>query len=1009
MSKFNPLDHPICFSRPLRLARTAELAHVPFAMFLVDILTPGALVQLGVSEGTLFCAYAQAVRQLRLSTRCFAVGSWANGDSEPGDPLSLANLKAHHDPLYGNFSQLLQVMPGEAHTNFENGAVDLLHISGRSSSGAPEDWIKNWLPRMSDRGVIVLDSIHLHESESHLWKVWQDLKAQRPHFEFAHHGGLGVLSIGANPPDRLEVLLKANDKEKSLIREFFEQSGELLLARLTNDPEVETLHRKVRDFFLRLEAKTGELEEKDWTIESLQEEIEVADRTREENRKELDELYTQIADLSVKETKLNDILNSRAWRWVSRYGTLKMRLVSPRKSQFQRPLKEKSRVWRAPEIPPQIPVYDAWLEVNKWNEKRKRLLVGKLSHLAETPLLTIVMPLDGSSSEFLNNTLEGVAGQVYQNWELLIVAGPGIDPGFESTLANWKDRERRIRVVSGEEVKSAVSMPADDGPGPRLGGYLIFISPGDEISPAALAEVALYLETKSDVEILFSDEDKIDAKGHRSDPTFKSEWLSNSTLADRDPGNLIVMRKDLFLETWGTKAEIKTDLVSQAIARATRLAHIPKMLYHRRELHESTEEITTDLNYDGQPAHVGPLISARTSAPQTLPPIRTLMCAFNLNLEGAPHSQFEMTVKLKQKGIVEPLVYSPVDGPLRHEYEREGIEVKVRTHPLTGVAGPSQYETRIDAFARSIKNWQAELVYGNTLQTFYAIEAAHRLNLPSVWNPRESEPWETYFDFLPPGISDRGLRCFAYPYQVVFVSNATAQAYQRLNSHHNFMVIHNGLNRERFDAALRKVPRPAARRQLKVPDQEILFLLVGTICERKGQIDLARAVSKLPEHIALRCKFMIVGDRESSYSEEIKKAVRRLPFPRRFRFDIIPETSDVGLFYTAADCFVCTSRVESFPRVILEALAAGLPIITTPVFGIAEQVKQDISAVFYEPGDVEGLAGAIVSMVENAELRQRLASNTGPALDSLIDFETMVDAYGQIFREAWVSGSSRVG
>ena len=58
---------------------------------------------------------------------------------------------------------------------------------------------------------------------------------------------------------------------------------------------------------------------------------------------------------------------------------------------------------------------------------------------------------------------------------------------------------------------------------------------------------------------------------------------------------------------------------------------------------------------------------------------------------------------------------------------------------------------------------------------------------------------------------------------------------------------------------------------------------------------------------------------------------------------ILPETAEPGRFYQAADVFVCTSRVESFPRVTLEAMAHGLPIVTTPVFGIREQVRPGTS------------------------------------------------------------------
>ncbi len=71
---------------------------------------------------------------------------------------------------------------------------------------------------------------------------------------------------------------------------------------------------------------------------------------------------------------------------------------------------------------------------------------------------------------------------------------------------------------------------------------------------------------------------------------------------------------------------------------------------------------------------------------------------------------------------------------------------------------------------------------------------------------------------------------------------------------------------------------------------------------------------------------------------------------------VVPETGETSAYWQAADVFCCTSRVESYPLVILEAMAAGLPIITTPVFGIAEQVRPRVNALIYQPGDIPGLA-----------------------------------------------------
>jgi glycosyltransferase involved in cell wall biosynthesis len=213
-------------------------------------------------------------------------------------------------------------------------------------------------------------------------------------------------------------------------------------------------------------------------------------------------------------------------------------------------------------------------------------------------------------------------------------------------------------------------------------------------------------------------------------------------------------------------------------------------------------------------------------------------------------------------------------------------------------------------------------------------------------------------------------------------------------------VIHNGLDRRRLLAAARSIDREGARQSLGVGPDDIVLLLLGTVCDRKGQHDLARALALLPQAAATRVRTFFVGDRAGAYSRTLHDLVSKLPDERRARTTVVAESGEVARYFFAADVFVCTSRVESYPRVILEAMAHGLPIITTPVFGVREQVRENVNGVFYPPGDVKALSAAIAHFVADDALRRRLAANALPVLDSLTDFDAMVTQYGRIFIEA---------
>lgn len=225
MGKFNPLDHPISFTQPLRIAPSTWAGHIPFAFFIVDTLHPQVIVELGAQYGVSYCAFCQAVDALKLDTRCFAVDTW-QGDAQAGYYAEdvLADLKRHHDPLYARFSRFIQSTFDHALDKFEDGTIDLLHIDGYHTYEAVKNDFDHWLPKMSKQGVILFHDVAVHREEFGVWKFWDEVRAKYPHFDFSHGYGLGILAVGDKVPAALNSLLQ-NAEDLSLVREFFLQMG----------------------------------------------------------------------------------------------------------------------------------------------------------------------------------------------------------------------------------------------------------------------------------------------------------------------------------------------------------------------------------------------------------------------------------------------------------------------------------------------------------------------------------------------------------------------------------------------------------------------------------------------------------------------------------------------------------------------------------------------------------------------------------------------------------------
>jgi O-antigen biosynthesis protein len=237
---FNPLDHPACLETPKWLEITAWAGHLPFAMFLISAIRPRVFVELGVDRGVSYCTFCQTVKATYAGTKCFGVDTW-RGDEHAGARSDdvLSKLREHHDPLYSDFSQLVQSTFDDALQKFEDGSVDLLHIDGFHTYEAVSHDFETWLPKMSDLGIVLFHDTTERGRDFGVWKFWGELSKGRPNFEFHHSHGLGVLAVGETFPKELGFLFDANDEETKLIRKLFEALGERFDAAVRHRMQAE--------------------------------------------------------------------------------------------------------------------------------------------------------------------------------------------------------------------------------------------------------------------------------------------------------------------------------------------------------------------------------------------------------------------------------------------------------------------------------------------------------------------------------------------------------------------------------------------------------------------------------------------------------------------------------------------------------------------------------------------------------------------------------------------------
>ena len=565
---FQPLDHPLVFDQPRRLTDVASWhEHIPFAFFAVAALRPDVFVELGTHKGDSYCAFCQAVDSLHLPARCYAVDTW-QGDDQSGlyGPDVLEELRAYHDPLYGSFSSLLQQTFDEAHSRFIGGSIDLLHVDGCHTYEAVRHDVETWLPKLSDRGVVLLHDTNVREESFGVWRLWDDLSERYPSFAFAHGHGLGVLAVGPRVGESFRNFLALAGRGSPASR-FFSTLGERIAA-----PALE------RRTALAAEVAAAEVRE---AIERESEQrLRLADGLRAEAERvgvERDRVATQ---LRAREDDLTGIIGSISWRVTAPLRTWKHDL------QRLRRLAKRVRRGRLPRV-------RAGGGQGEPVSLAPRPQVN-LADLSQRPLVSILTPVYNTDPKWLSRAVESVRRQTYPRWQLCLA-----DDG--STNAPTLDYLRSVGSDPAVEVirsdaRGGIATASNRALAAATGEFVAFLDHDDELHPDALLECVARVNEQPAADAIYTDEDKVDRHGRHSEPFHKPDWSPELFRGVMYVGHFLFVRRSLVEEIGGLDSTYDGvqdfELMLRVSERTDRIEHIPRVLYHWRKLPGSVARST---------------------------------------------------------------------------------------------------------------------------------------------------------------------------------------------------------------------------------------------------------------------------------------------------------------------------------------------------------------------------------------------------------------------------------
>jgi glycosyltransferase involved in cell wall biosynthesis len=362
-----------------------------------------------------------------------------------------------------------------------------------------------------------------------------------------------------------------------------------------------------------------------------------------------------------------------------------------------------------------------------------------------------------------------------------------------------------------------------------------------------------------------------------------------------------------------------------------------------------------------------------------VPPRQVLLASHHANRMGSAVSLVELGTRLPEHGYAPVFLFSK-PGELADRLMDEGFRVvEIKRQGLFRLG-------MIRSVQKLIRSEKIDLVHVNSAVPFskYVAIAARLIGIPVVWHIREAvedkrmarqRPW---------------IKLLAS--RIVVLTSPQAHFMRAPGKTRR---IFNGVDIGRFRRPADSDPKAA----LGYAENEFVFVLVGSIENRKGQVRSAQALARiLPD--CPHCRLLIVGRvAEQDELAALKELLEGNP-ALKAAVRLHGESSDVRPLLWGADCLLLPSMGEAFPRTIMEGMAAGLPVIATPVGAVEDMMVNDVHGLVVPPGDVPALADAMRAMAaEGGREARRMGADNPAAAERLFDMKSHLAAVTSLYDE----------
>lgn len=238
--------------------------------------------------------------------------------------------------------------------------------------------------------------------------------------------------------------------------------------------------------------------------------------------------------------------------------------------------------------------YDRWIRENDTLTENDRISIrNHIQSFAHKPLISIVMPVYNIEERWLRAAIDSVLGQLYPHWELCIADDCSPAPHIRTVLEEYQAKDSRVQVVFREQ-NGHISEASNSALALATGEFIALLDHDDTLPEHALYHVAHEINQHPDVDLIYSDEDKINENGDRFGPYFKTDWNPDLFYAQNMFCHLGIYRHSILKTIGGFRKGYEGsqdyDIALRALLHSdnSRVRHIPKVLYHWRAIEGST-------------------------------------------------------------------------------------------------------------------------------------------------------------------------------------------------------------------------------------------------------------------------------------------------------------------------------------------------------------------------------------------------------------------------------------